>query len=44
MEVVPVWASEAIDLITESWSAVDLVRTMASGAEDAIRAINFDSR
>jgi hypothetical protein len=39
MRVVPVWAGEAIDLITESLSATDVVRTMASDAEDALRRI-----
>jgi len=39
MRVVPVWAGEAIDLITESLSATDVVRTMASEAEDALRRI-----
>jgi nitronate monooxygenase len=39
MRVVPVWASEAIDLITECHSAVDLVRVMAAGAEDALRRV-----
>jgi nitronate monooxygenase len=39
MRVVPVWASEAIDLITESLSATDVVRTMASDAEDTLRRI-----
>jgi nitronate monooxygenase len=39
MRVVPVWAGEAIDLITESLSATDVVRTMASDAEDTLRRI-----
>jgi len=39
MRVVPVWASEAIDMITESLSAADVVRTMASDAEDTLRRI-----
>lgn len=33
----PVWASEAIDLITETHSAVEIVRAMATAAEDALR-------
>ena len=39
MRVVPVWASEAIDLITESRSAADVVRAMAADAEDVIDRI-----
>jgi nitronate monooxygenase len=39
MRVTPVWASEAIDLITESNSAEDIVRTMAADAENALRRI-----
>lgn len=39
MDAVAVWASEAIDLITEVQSASDIVATMAQGAEDAIRNI-----
>jgi len=39
MRVVPVWAGEAIDLITESLSAADVVRIMASDSEDALRRI-----
>jgi nitronate monooxygenase len=39
MRVVPVWAGEATDLITESLSATDVVRTMASDAEDTLRRI-----
>jgi nitronate monooxygenase len=35
-EVVPVWASEAIDLITELASATDLVGTLAEEAEQAL--------
>jgi len=37
MGVVPVWASEAIDLITDCHSAADIVRVMAADAEDALR-------
>jgi nitronate monooxygenase len=36
---VAVWASEAIDLITESNSAADIVALMAKDAEDALRRI-----
>jgi NAD(P)H-dependent flavin oxidoreductase YrpB (nitropropane dioxygenase family) len=39
MRVVPVWAGEAIDLITESLSATDVVRTMVSDAEETLRRI-----
>jgi hypothetical protein len=39
MRVVPVWAREAIDLITKSLSATDVVRTMVSDAEDVLRRI-----
>ena len=39
MRVVPVWAGEAIDLITESLSAADVVRIMASDSENALRRI-----
>jgi nitronate monooxygenase len=39
MRVVPVWAGEATDLITESLSATDVVRIMASDAEDTLRRI-----
>ncbi len=39
MRVVPVWAGEAIDLITEFVSATDVVRTMVSDAEGALRRI-----
>ena len=39
MRVVPVWASEAIDLITERRSAADVVRVMAADAEDALGRI-----
>jgi nitronate monooxygenase len=39
MRVLAVWAGEAIDLITESRSAEDIVRTMATEAEDALRRI-----
>jgi nitronate monooxygenase len=42
MRAVPVWASEAIDLITESRSAVDIVRQMAADAENALRRILDD--
>jgi hypothetical protein len=34
--VVPVWASEAIDLITEAGPATDLVGRLASEAEEAL--------
>jgi nitronate monooxygenase len=36
LAVVPVWASEAIDLITELASATDLVGTLAEEAEQAL--------
>jgi len=39
MRAVSVWASEAIDLITESHSAADIVAVMAQDAEDALRRI-----
>ena len=39
MQVVPVWASEAIDLITESGPAAEAVRVLAAEAEDALRRI-----
>ncbi len=39
MGAVAVWASEAIDLITESQSAGDIVRAMAAGAEETLRRI-----
>ncbi len=39
MSVVPVWASEAIDLITETRSATDIVRDMAADAENVLRRI-----
>ncbi len=39
MSVVPVWAGEAIDLITESRSAADIVRDVAAGAEEILRNI-----
>lgn len=39
MRVVPVWAGEAIDLITESLSAADVVGIMASDAENTLRRI-----
>jgi len=39
MRVIPVWAGEAIDLITESLSATEVVRTMVSDAEEALRRI-----
>jgi nitronate monooxygenase len=37
MAVVPVWASEAIDLITGLSSAADLVADLAAGAEQALQ-------
>jgi nitronate monooxygenase len=37
MDVVPVWASEAIDLITEVVPAADLVGQLAAETEDALR-------
>ncbi len=39
MGVVPVWASEAIDLITESRSAAEIVRAVAADAEERLRRI-----
>jgi nitronate monooxygenase len=36
MGVVPVWASEAIDLITEVMPASHLVGLLAAGAEEAL--------
>jgi nitronate monooxygenase len=39
MRAVPVWAGEAIDLITESLSAADIVGTMATDAETALRRV-----
>jgi nitronate monooxygenase len=39
MHAVPVWAGEAIDLITESRSAADIVQTMATSAETALRRV-----
>jgi nitronate monooxygenase len=36
MRVVPVWASEAIDLITESLPAAEIVREMAAVAEESL--------
>ena len=39
MNVVAVWASEAIDLITECRSAADIVREMATDAEDVLARI-----
>jgi nitronate monooxygenase len=39
MSVVPVWASEAIDLISESFSATDIVIAMAREAEEAIARV-----
>jgi nitronate monooxygenase len=35
----PVWASEAIDLITDLRSAADLVGALAAQAEDAIGSL-----
>ena len=43
--VVPVWASEAIDLITEALPAADLVGRLATEAEDALlRAVRAVER
>jgi hypothetical protein len=39
MRAVSVWASEAIDLITETHSAAEIVNVMAQDAEDALRRI-----
>ena len=39
LSVVPVWASEAIDLITDTVSAADLVGLLAEGAEHALSRI-----
>jgi nitronate monooxygenase len=39
MRVVPVWASEAIDLISASDSAARLVATIAADAENVVRGI-----
>jgi nitronate monooxygenase len=39
MRVVPVWAGEAIDLITESLSATEVVQFMATEAEVVLRRI-----
>jgi nitronate monooxygenase len=39
MRAVAVWASEAIDLITESQSSADIVHEMASDAESILRRI-----
>jgi nitronate monooxygenase len=39
MRVVPVWAGEGIDLITECLPAADVVRIMAAEAEAALRRI-----
>ena len=39
MRVVPVWASEAIDLITESTAAADLIASMAADAERVLRGL-----
>jgi nitronate monooxygenase len=39
MRVAPVWASEAIDLITDCHSAADIVRAMAEDAEGVVRRI-----
>jgi len=39
MRVVPVWASEAIDLINACDSAADIVRVMAADAEDVLRRV-----
>jgi len=37
--VVPVWASEAIDLITELASAADLVTALATEAEESLARV-----
>jgi nitronate monooxygenase len=39
MRAVSVWASEAIDLITESHSATDIVQVIANDAEGVLRGI-----
>jgi nitronate monooxygenase len=39
MRAVPVWASEAVDLVTESRSAGEIVHAMASDAEAILRRI-----
>jgi hypothetical protein len=39
MDAVAVWAGEAIDLITETQSAGDIVAAMVERAEDTIRGI-----
>jgi nitronate monooxygenase len=36
IEVIPVWASEAIDLITEVVPAAELVRSLAAETEEAL--------
>lgn len=41
LDAIPVWASEALDLINEAGSATDLVATLAADAERALtRAVN----
>ena len=37
LDVVPVWVSEALDLITTVDSAADIVAASAADAEDALR-------
>jgi nitronate monooxygenase len=44
LAVIPVWASEAIDLITEIVPAADLVGALAAEAEDAIVAVGRSVR
>jgi nitronate monooxygenase len=41
LDVIPVWASEAVDLITELHSATDLVTTLAADAEHAITRVSM---
>ncbi|MEU7640119.1 hypothetical protein AB0C11_29195 [Streptomyces sp. NPDC039016] len=36
LDVVPVWAGEALDLIAETASATDIVAELAAGAERAL--------
>ena len=43
MRVVPVWAGEAIDLITESLSATEVVRFLALDADEVLRRILNES-
>jgi nitronate monooxygenase len=44
MRVLPVWAGEAIDLITECLPAEDVVRSMAADAEATLRRILDEGR